>query len=129
MSTIVNVAHDKIYDLMNDEFDIQTANYHTVAAMTLPSVTVQAIAEDENHEGWSNDILLRHLVQISIRVHTSYVGFARNHPNSRTNLNLGDNYRVLEFKVAAMDADFDDSKTRGVEVLVTVLKIERHTQV
>lgn len=140
MSIIINEAHDKLYELMNAEFPSQTANYNTVAAMILPSVTVQAVSEDENNEGWSNDILMRHLINVSIRVHTSFVGFARNNPAARayvdhiitqvrSNIDLGDGYRVLEFKVSSMDTEFDDSKTRGAEIVVTVLKVERHTQV
>jgi len=137
---VLNIAHNKIYSLMDGEFLTQSANYHALAHLTLPSVTVQVVGEDTNHEGWSNDILNRHEIVISIHVHSSFIGFARNNPSTRANIDrvvevlkanvdLGDNYRVLEVKVTSMDAEFDDSKTRGGEVLATILKVQRHTQV
>ena len=139
MATILTTAHAKVYAVIDNAFIIQTEQLHTVANLAVPSVTVEAVGQESDNEAWSNDILLRHLITISVRVHTSYSNFARNTATTLTHLDtaitaikasidLDDSYRVWDIGVPATNVDFEDSATRGGELLVQVLKIERHTQ-
>lgn len=114
---------------------------HRVADLTFPAVTItpeRNFPSTKDSAKWTSDIIINHVVEISIRVHTKYIGdIIDQRLNSyymdeiidvlNRNRDLGI-YRVMEFSTASYSEQFPDSGTSGAQVNVILHRVARYTQ-
>lgn len=117
-------------------------NHHAVATLVIPSVSVEV----ETNIPLTNDkaineqeLIDNRLIRLSIRIHTAYrLGVMQTASNLlladevirrlRTNVDLGDGYRLFDVVGTAYNVDHKSSGTTGVELLVDVHKVEFYEQ-
>lgn len=146
MATTAETAHSKLYTLLYNEFtNIPTPvayvyEHHGVADLALNAITVEllsivridtdrAMNQSEIVEGWKIDF--------SVHIHTAYYGGVYDPDVSNTltddvttllwdTKTLDDGYRVFEVAGMTYRIEFDDSKTIGCEIRVTIIKVETY---
>jgi hypothetical protein len=147
MATTVETAHDKIVTLIDNELGsgagspvANVYSYHGVANLVLDGITVEPAANvpvEEDGAIYMNEIVDNHEVTFSIRVHTGYAGGVLDVDGTvtlmddlvtalRTNLDLAGGYRIIGFGVQMYGAEFDESKSTGAELTITIHKVENY---
>lgn len=119
-------------------------NTHNVANLALPAVSVEANSQAQlsnDSANWASDLIVNHIVVISIRCHTGYSGGEPDPDEAtllmdevvhrlKTNINnLADNYRIMEIPVPTYTTEWDDSGTTGAEMMLEVHKVVNYVQV
>lgn len=140
----VGFSHYKIYALMTSgSIATNTYHHHDKANIALDAITVGVESSADSEDARSITALkqqyINHATIISVRYHGSYDPGSLNHATVRqrmdeivsklkTNFDLGDRYKMLEFSSIVYDTPFPESQTRGGQVNVRVDKLLRHTQ-
>ena len=113
---------------------------HSVASMTLPATSFQ-VTNAIPHEGAAMsgaEGIYPWLVTVSIRIHSSYVGFAEDYTSMvvladlvvdklRTNLDFNVTSHILDVEVE-VGTSFPESDTNGAEITMTYLTHIHYTQ-
>lgn len=147
MATTVETAHSKMVALIDNELGsgamspvASVYSYHGVADLALSGITVEPMTDvpvDTDGAIYMNEIVDNHEVTFSVRVHTGYAGGVHDVDGTaalmddlvtalRTNLNLSDGYRIVGFGVQSYGAEFDESRSTGGELTITIHKVENY---
>lgn len=141
-------AIDKVYTLMDALKTAMSASDptfsyvykgHHKAALQLNAVTVDCVGSGSDHVAGNAMQVIDHTILISVRVHTAYAGgIIDGLQNARllnsiqsylfANVWLGDNYIIEQIYDAERAVDFDESKTRGGEIHVTIKAMKEYAQ-
>ena len=140
----VGFSHYKVYALLSSgSIADNTYYYHDVANLELDAITIGVESNEDSEDDRSVTSLgkqfINHQVILSVRYHGSYDPGSLDHLAVRrnmdgivnklkTNFNLGDNYKLMEFSSIIYDTAFPESQTRGGQVNIRVDKLLRYDQ-
>jgi hypothetical protein len=117
-------------------------NRHKVAALVLPAVTVGGESTTNLLEDIAfrvSDEYVNHVVIISVRVHTGYLGWKSDRSETvqivdeiidivKKNINIDSSYRLMDFEVESYNQEFEESQSVGAEVKLEYHIIKDYTQ-
>lgn len=147
MATTVETAQSKVVALIDNELGsgagspvANVYSYHGVANLVLDGITVEPVTNvpvDADAAIYMNEIVDNHEITFSVRVHTGYSGGVYDVDGTvslmddlvtvlRTNLDLSDGYRIIGFGVQSYNVGFDESRSTGAELMITIHKVENY---
>jgi len=124
-------AVNEVYDLLTVELaSMEYHKTHSVAALTIPAVTIGAaenVPIEDDRANYATDLLVDHSVIVEIRVHASMAGNAQDRVNAtlyydqvieelKTHINLG-LYRLMRFEGPNFNIFFEETETYGAVIL------------
>lgn len=115
---------------------------HKVANLVLPAVTISGDATTnliDDIAFRSTDEYVNHVIIISCRVHTGYLGWKSDRAENiqiideiidivKKNINIDANYRLMDFAVEDYNIEFEDSQSIGAEIKLEYHRILDYTQ-
>jgi len=138
----IKVLLDALLTTMASGYDptfLNTYDRHNVADIDLNAITIDTVEFETEPVGVTTGVLVRHVIRLSIRVHTAYAG-GRSMPDDNLKLltsianklhdneNLSDNYRIVGIVDTDVNAEFVESGTLGGELIVEISYITTHIQ-
>ena len=147
--TIVETAHAKLVALADAQVGtglpsplMTVYSYHHVANLLLDGLTVEPESNTPvSADGaiYENEVLDNHEITFTLRIHTGYSGGVRDVTGTielmdtlitalRQNLNLGDGYRLMNYTAPEYRQEFDESRTTGAQLTITIHKVEQYVQ-
>lgn len=145
MSTTTATAHSKVIARINAQMGsglptplVTVYSYHAVANLLLDAITVEPISNIPvtSDSGFGDgQFIENHEIRVSIRIHTSYSGGIEKLATTlelidetitalKSDINLGDRYMLMGFSGEAINLEFDESRSVGVELIVIIHKVE-----